>query len=1380
MKTSSPYVGPRAYRYGEELFGRDKKARHILRLLLAERIVLLYSPSGAGKTSLLLAKLMPALEAEDFQVLNPARVSGAPPQELADENVNHYVASLIHYWEDRRPKDTPRLDHLSGIDLPSFLTQRIWIRNDPRPKALILDQFEEIITRNPMELSAKEDFFQQLGLSLQNRNRWAIIAMREEHIAGLDPYLDHLPTRLAARYRLDLLNREAARQAIAGPAERIGVSYHPDTLDRLVNELTAVREPGVEVYHTAYVEPLHLQVVCDRLWQRLPDGTTMVRPKLIDTVGTVGEALESYYRGAVHAVAQEDIAREKECDEKRIRDWFEQELISPAGLRDQLQKGNNLTGSLPNPVVEALEGHYLVRSELRRGTVWFEISHDRLVEAIKSENLRWYGEQDEALRLLRNSAEKHKALLEAGQSAHAEAELLKADELAQVENWAAGNPKSLLPVEKSYLEACRNHARKERQSRRLRLFLKIAAAAMSVVLLVAAVVFYIMLQHEEVAKTEARIHRLLADAPLARWRNQDHELSVLLTLQAKRFSDEITPSAGLESRIMDYLRSTLQLEPFTLSPQLSALRRDSWDVGKLCFSPDGQFIAVGSGERAIDLVPLRGDLRDPSWSVLRLGDDLRAVDFSPAGRYLVAVTKAGVELFPVKELLSGQKSGPSIRLGMPSPLSSAVPSGPFCMTADDSLLFIATADGGVFSWRSGMPRFEELQGEHDRVLNATDRSISAMACDAEGRWVATGHGKGAITILTVQAGALLHPVTLVNKFDDWPKEAKEQLRPLKDYLDYEVGALMPGPEGNQLVAVFRHGPVGVILLPDQPNGKPQMVYLHPTRASEAVLKAGAEQGRSSMAHKRIPKLVKAALDQTHGRLVVGSEKFVGEWDLRSLYADPYEINSTELQDTPGHQHLYAPYREIRPCRAPIKALGVLEGGNMLAELDEDLNTRLWLKKGLGATGYFTAPLHLNNEEVPAGSIWTLGFLPDGHTLAVGGSDYLSFPEVEPDTLGISDAAQRLCFMGSFRRMSLSPDAHRLAIVSKNYRKSMTGCQPLPAESTNSVLLMDVTRKTGASSLEEPFAMEVGASEGLWSVSWAKGDWLKGRELLVGGDYNGNVWAWLLDAGKVMPIDRKPQTLSGSRAKNPVRGVALHPTAPFLALGAEDGSLEIYHLDLNDTGRIDARLLKNSKWNAQGPLWALAWSPEGDMLVFGTDSGHVGVVLTSDLSDDSWSVFQMKPAHTMGVTAIAFCSDSRLGTMQGKRQEVCDQNLFASVGNDGRLRLWQIQRGRTKPQVSLKPYRVLEGPKGELLSVAFSPDGKIVAAGDTKGQVHLWRVEEKCIVRDACATLRRNLSCREWLNYVGSNVDYKCTCPEIPPGPDASPGSPCREAAADPH
>ncbi len=68
---------PRAFTLSdkEKLSGRDRDITAIYRLLIAERIVLMFSPSGAGKTSLVQAGLIPRMEEKGFNVLPVIRVS---------------------------------------------------------------------------------------------------------------------------------------------------------------------------------------------------------------------------------------------------------------------------------------------------------------------------------------------------------------------------------------------------------------------------------------------------------------------------------------------------------------------------------------------------------------------------------------------------------------------------------------------------------------------------------------------------------------------------------------------------------------------------------------------------------------------------------------------------------------------------------------------------------------------------------------------------------------------------------------------------------------------------------------------------------------------------------------------------------------------------------------------------------------------------------------------------------------------------------------------------------------------------------------------------------------------------------------------------------
>ena len=71
-----PYVGPRPFERDDQalFFGRESEASDLLSLVMAHQDVLFYAQSGAGKTSLLNARLIPMLEQKGFEVLPVARL----------------------------------------------------------------------------------------------------------------------------------------------------------------------------------------------------------------------------------------------------------------------------------------------------------------------------------------------------------------------------------------------------------------------------------------------------------------------------------------------------------------------------------------------------------------------------------------------------------------------------------------------------------------------------------------------------------------------------------------------------------------------------------------------------------------------------------------------------------------------------------------------------------------------------------------------------------------------------------------------------------------------------------------------------------------------------------------------------------------------------------------------------------------------------------------------------------------------------------------------------------------------------------------------------------------------------------------------------------
>ena len=102
MKIENPYVGPRPFeeRHQRRFFGRDWEADELVSLVVAHPAVLLYAQSGAGKTSLLNAKLIPLLRDEEgLQVMPVARVWGEVPEEVQPEQIeNLFVFNTLSGW----------------------------------------------------------------------------------------------------------------------------------------------------------------------------------------------------------------------------------------------------------------------------------------------------------------------------------------------------------------------------------------------------------------------------------------------------------------------------------------------------------------------------------------------------------------------------------------------------------------------------------------------------------------------------------------------------------------------------------------------------------------------------------------------------------------------------------------------------------------------------------------------------------------------------------------------------------------------------------------------------------------------------------------------------------------------------------------------------------------------------------------------------------------------------------------------------------------------------------------------------------------------------------------------------------------------------------
>jgi len=490
--TDNPYVGPRTFvrEQAHLFFGREREAEELFSRVVSQRLVLFYAQSGAGKSSLINTQLIPRLEAANFVVLPVGRVGGDLLGGVDDTVDNIYLFNLMlsldqserdparlahltlpHFLENLTSEDGARWYYEEGeigrqgeeekrADVPSFdpAQDKLAALAGQAPNyVLIIDQFEEIITTHGERWRERAVFFQQLEAAMvADPTLWVVLTLREDFVASLDPYAPLLSDNLRARYYMQRMGVEAARQAISRPAEARQRRFQPAAIDLLLNNLSQVRVAGKASTESGqYIEPVQLQVVCYQLWEGLKNRfAPLISTEDVQKAGDVDRALASFYEETLTAALQ---TVPLAGGERRLRRWFEEKLLTEAGTRGTVYQGEHETAGLPNELVLELANRFLLRSEARSGGRWVELTHDRFVEPIVAANRAWETKQNNPL------AAVTRLWLENGRDP---ARLLRGKTLEDAQVYANANPHLLTDDEQTLITTSVHRQAEEREEAR--------------------------------------------------------------------------------------------------------------------------------------------------------------------------------------------------------------------------------------------------------------------------------------------------------------------------------------------------------------------------------------------------------------------------------------------------------------------------------------------------------------------------------------------------------------------------------------------------------------------------------------------------------------------------------------------------------------------------------------------------------------------------------------------------------------------------------------------------------------------------------------------------------------------------------------------------
>lgn len=163
----------------------------------------------------------------------------------------------------------------------------------------------------------------------------------------------------------------------------------------------------------------------------------------------------------------------------------------------------------------------------------------------------------------------------------------------------------------------------------------------------------------------------------------------------------------------------------------------------------------------------------------------------------------------------------------------------------------------------------------------------------------------------------------------------------------------------------------------------------------------------------------------------------------------------------------------------------------------------------------------------------------------------------------------------------------------------------------------------------------------------------------------------------------------------VGAVAFSPDSKMLAGGSRDEKIRLWAVS---TGKKIATF----EGHVEG-VPSVAFSPDGRTLASGG----------ADMTVRLWEVATGKNAatlrgHTNSVTSVEFSPDGK--TLASGNSFMGGETRRSAV--TGEIRLWDMATGKNTA--------ILQAGAGEgFLSLAFSPDGKLLASGSERGTIRVW-------------------------------------------------------------
>lgn len=250
MVGDNPFPGLRPFEADEShlFFGRETATDELLRKLRNNRFIAVVGTSGSGKSSLVLAGMLPDLyggfmaEVGSRWRVAILRPGDAPIQALAESLSAPGVLGREGQQPEMQRAITETVLRRGALGLVDATRQAKLAEGDNL--LVLVDQFEELfrIQRSSEDRSAKDESAAFVKLLLEAAKQtelpiYVMLTMRSEYLGDCTRFRD-LPEAInAGQYLIPRMTRDQARKAITGPIAVAGAGISPPLVQRLLNDV---------------------------------------------------------------------------------------------------------------------------------------------------------------------------------------------------------------------------------------------------------------------------------------------------------------------------------------------------------------------------------------------------------------------------------------------------------------------------------------------------------------------------------------------------------------------------------------------------------------------------------------------------------------------------------------------------------------------------------------------------------------------------------------------------------------------------------------------------------------------------------------------------------------------------------------------------------------------------------------------------------------------------------------------------------------------------------------------------------------------------------------------------------------------------------------